>query len=251
MPPVLAITVVRLTIHGRDLELKISAPIEPVSAQSMLPLFRSFADTFTNLSAEFARGQGKTVSCKRGCAACCRHMVALAEIEARDLRQMVLSMPEPKRREILQRFDAVLRKLQATGLLDRLRDLDHLAQSELIKLGLDYFGEQIDCPFLEDESCLIYAQRPLACREFVVTTPPEFCARPAEAKTQRIEALANVSGAIRSIDSNHEAQNRWIPLVLALEWAEANQQDRPHRPGTQWMDELLSKLREGSTGTPR
>jgi Fe-S-cluster containining protein len=34
------------------------------------------------------------------------------------------------------------------------------------------------CPFLEDESCSIHPDRPLVCREYLVTSPAELCAGP-------------------------------------------------------------------------
>jgi Fe-S-cluster containining protein len=38
-----------------------------------------------------------------------------------------------------------------------------------------YAGLKIPCPFLSEGVCRIYEQRPLACREYFVTSPPEWC----------------------------------------------------------------------------
>ena len=39
-------------------------------------------------------------------------------------------------------------------------------------LGREYFQLGIPCPFLEEESCSIYHDRPITCREYLVTSPP-------------------------------------------------------------------------------
>lgn len=31
------------------------------------------------------------------------------------------------------------------------------------------------CPFLQDSACAIYDERPLVCREYLVTNPPAAC----------------------------------------------------------------------------
>ncbi len=41
-----------------------------------------------------------------------------------------------------------------------------------------YFHLGIACPFLEDESCSIHADRPISCREYLVTSPAVNCADP-------------------------------------------------------------------------
>ena len=38
-----------------------------------------------------------------------------------------------------------------------------------------YYAQRLPCIFLEDESCSIYEFRPAACREYLVTSPAEFC----------------------------------------------------------------------------
>src|SRR5262249_61696224 len=48
----------------------------------------------------------------------------------------------------------------------------------------EYFRLGIDCPFLEDETCMIYADRPLVCRGYVVVSPPELCTDPRAGQVQ-------------------------------------------------------------------
>jgi Fe-S-cluster containining protein len=65
------------------------------------------------------------------------------------------------------RFADSLRRLDEAGLKARLAEAgDAGAQGATVRtLSLEAFALGIACPFLEDEACSIYADRPLACRQ--------------------------------------------------------------------------------------
>ena len=44
------------------------------------------------------------------------------------------------------------------------------------QLADDYSDLQPMCPFLKDQSCMIYPARPVMCRNFVITESPDLCA---------------------------------------------------------------------------
>ena len=106
-------------------------------------------------------------------------------------------------------------RLQAAGLLE---DVVHLPAAESAakpELGLAYFREGIACPFLEEESCSIYANRPLLCREYLVTNDPKFCASP----SAEVIAMVAVPGALLTPLMRASGAGERVALVLALEWA--------------------------------
>jgi Fe-S-cluster containining protein len=85
-----------------------------------------------------------------------------------------------------------------------------------------YWSLKIACPFLEDESCSIYADRPMICREYHVTTPVGYC-ESLDTRTRAIdwpvrmsEVLATTAGRVAGITE------KGIPFALALEWAEVH-----------------------------
>ena len=51
-------------------------------------------------------------------------------------------------------------QLKEAGLLPQLLQREHLNDEEYTALATAYFQQQIPCPFLEDESCSIHAERP-------------------------------------------------------------------------------------------
>src|SRR5262249_6627299 len=153
-----------------------TVPKAPVPPGSILPILYTLSKAVQNSVEEALESGGKRISCRAGCGACCRQLVPITEIEARLLAGLVQSLPEPRRAELRDRVDATVRRLAEAGVLDLVRHLEHVPREERESLGLAFFALGIPCPFLEDESCSIHADRPLVCREFLVTSPPEFCA---------------------------------------------------------------------------
>jgi len=91
------------------------------------------------------------------------------------------------------RFEAVLTTLAPTGLLERAM---HQVQREARQLGVEYFAQHVACPFLEDESCSIHSDRPLACREYLVTSPALNCERPSESTIEKVNLGGDPSIAL-------------------------------------------------------
>jgi Fe-S-cluster containining protein len=213
----------------------------------LLPLVQSFGDAVAASAAKVAGDQGKRVSCAKGCGACCRQLVPVAEVEARRLAALVRELPEPRRTEVRARFAAARRRLEAAGLLGELRHAQHeWSEEALPAFGLAYFRQGIPCPFLEDESCSVYADRPLVCREYLVTSPPADCAQPTAETVDRVPMPFKVWTALARFDRVPPGARfiRWVPLVLAPEWAEAGPEEPAARPGP----ELLSQFFEHVTG---
>jgi hypothetical protein len=74
---------VQLTAGGRPLKLRVDVPTGPIRPEALLPLYRALAERLTHMSAQAAAEAGDTVSCKQGCAACCRQLVAIWALVAR------------------------------------------------------------------------------------------------------------------------------------------------------------------------
>jgi Fe-S-cluster containining protein len=190
--------------------------------------------------------QGEKITCKKGCAACCRMLVPISHVEARRLRELVESLPEPRRSQVLARFAAALGRLDQAGLLDKLRGREQWTDAESKKIQVQYFLEQIACPLLEDETCTIYRDRPATCREFLVTSPAEHCSRPTNEDVRMVKLPFRVMSALARFDADSatDKQIRWVPLVLALEWAAEHPDETVPRPGAELARELFQHVAE-------
>jgi Fe-S-cluster containining protein len=233
-----------LTVMGRKMHVQLSVPTSPVASIQLLPIFRSLTDTFVQLGVENAQADGHTVSCRKGCGACCRQLVPISEVEVESIAALVDAMPEPRRSEVIDRFEHARQRLGDAGLLERLRHPESVTRQDVRALGTEYFEQGIPCPFLEEESCSIHVDRPLACREYLVTSPAANCARPSAETIRCITMPAKVSRAIRHLDDgNPQSSATWIPMILALAWP--RKKDGELQSGTS----LIAKAFEYLTGT--
>lgn len=239
----------QLAVAGHRLEIKMDVPTGPTRPRHLLPLFQSVTQAVVQVAVSMVESEGESISCAKGCGACCRQLVPISAIEARRIGELVDAMPDPRRAEIRARFEAARAALGAAGLLDRLRDPSTIRQTGT-ELGFEYFSAHIACPFLEDESCSIHADRPLTCREYLVTSRPEHCAAPSADTVRCVEIPVEVSSIIMRWEKPDPTRNPiWMPLVLALEWAEANAHDAtPPRAGPELVREFFQRLSSPSSG---
>lgn len=76
----------------------------------------------------------------------------------------------------------------------------------------------VACPFLEKESCSIHRDRPLVCREYLVTSPPAACAEPGSGQIRQVNIPVTVWSVFgRSVSADGSLE--WMPLVEALRYA--------------------------------
>jgi Fe-S-cluster containining protein len=216
--------IIDLSLSGRTGRLEVPVPAGPVLPIELLPLLQSLTDTLVAIAVEDAEVTGSQISCRKGCGACCRQLVPIAGVEVEAMRRIVDKLPEGRRALVRERFADAHQRLDAAGLLRQLREPLAIPRAALESLGIAYFSLGIACPFLDDESCSIHAERPLSCREYLVVSPAEHCVRPTPSTIKCVKIPAKVSNAARHLDAPSETvAPPWIPLILALEWEDASQ----------------------------
>ncbi len=247
-PPADATATVSFTLKGPDFEMgaRVTVPAGPTTTAELLPLARGLADRMVSQSVAQAEAAGLQISCRKGCGACCCNLVAVSEVEARRIAEVVEEMPEPRRSEIRGRFAEAVRQLDAAGLLPILRRPAEWTDQEYANLVGDYFRARVPCPFLEEGACSIYDERPLTCREYLVVSPAELCANDDSSGVQRLRMLLPVFHSVarwRTAPGRHLEQ-RVVPLILAPEWAAAHPDGPPPAPGVELLKDLLELLKK-------
>jgi Fe-S-cluster containining protein len=234
------------TIEGDNFRLssRVTVPAGPTRTTDLLPFARALADAVVGQACRAAEAAGEPIACKKGCGACCKNLVAISEVEARRIRAVVEALPEPRRTEIQARFAAARQRLEQAGLLDTLQASDRITAEEYAALVGTYFQQGIDCPFLEEGACSIYAERPITCREYLVTSPPEYCGRPGSEGVRRVPLPLRVFNAVArwQVPPGEHLLERWVPLILAPEWAEAHPEEPPPLSGPELLRDLLNQL---------
>lgn len=108
----------------------------------LLDIYR-LVDSWVTLETEF-KGIEEKIVCRRGCGHCCKSLtVPINHLEYRGLCWYVS--------EILQGEDR------------------HKVRSRFL-----IHDEESECPFLIEDSCIVYPLRPIACRQFFVLNRPCF-----------------------------------------------------------------------------
>jgi Fe-S-cluster containining protein len=233
---------IALNVGGRPLRVSLEVPKGATPVRTLLPVFRQVADAVVDVGVRQAESQGERVSCRKGCGACCRQLVPISVAEAKALHELITRLPAERRATILSRFAAARRVLDEAGLLDMLRDAPDSARA----LGLEYFRQGIPCPFLEDEACSIHADRPIACREYLVTSPAEQCASPSAESVRMVNLSGSPSRALRRLEGPDARGRSWVPLILAPEYMDPN--EPPARDGRVLLEEFFRHLTSAAQG---
>jgi Fe-S-cluster containining protein len=200
-------------------------PPKPMRLPELALSFMGFSSKLTDLAVAHETREGKEISCRKGCGACCRQPVPLSPPEAWLIADLVAGLPEPRRAATRAAFAAADLAFANAGIKAAiLGAIDTLDQMKT--LALDYFRMQIPCPFLVDEGCSIHPYRPSICREYLVTSPASFCALPGSGPVARVPVGVRLSEALTNLTSTLLGRPpEVIPLVFALEWAEAHRAD--------------------------
>ena len=216
----------RLTVGDLKVVHPITVPSAAVPATEIVPALQGLVNAVVA-----AAETGKTISCRKGCGACCRQLVPISRTEGERLLQLIEAMPAERRQVLTRRFDAAASAIEAAGLKERGERTDR-------ELSLAYFALRIPCPFLEDESCSIHAERPLVCREYLVTSPPELCAGPSQEGVTPV-AVPKVSPAARRLQDD---KDDWFPLALLMDWARTRPRNRRRRVGPEWIQRFVERM---------
>jgi hypothetical protein len=243
---------IHLRLLGEECTIAFEVPLGPRSLPEMLPAARELTDQATAFILDRFRTAGRPPSCRIGCTACCRHLVALSPPEAVDLADWVAGLPPERQAVVRARFADVVRRLEEVGLLPRTGagDRGMLAQrsgsqSAIVHdLSQRYYALHLDCPLLEDDRCAAYDRRPTVCREHHVTSPAENCSHTDGRGVVRIEARPEMTPALaRTAAGLLGEAPRTIPLPLALEWAEKNgAAQRQKRDGVELLRTLVGEI---------
>jgi Fe-S-cluster containining protein len=228
-----------LNIGGEAAAFHLEVPDGPTPLEALLPVFQGLSNELTRRASDKAAAAGEAVSCRAGCAACCRQAIPVAEAEARRYAAMVDAMPEPRRTAVRARFDEAERRLEDAALASRLVDMPD--GKTVIEVGTRYFDMGVACPFLEAETCSIYADRPLRCREHIVTSPAAACSKLIPG-TIRKAPLAGAPSTALFAAGARDTPEGWLLLTQALSFTARHPEPSSARPAPEWIGAVVGRL---------
>jgi Fe-S-cluster containining protein len=181
-------------------------------------------------------------SCKKGCTACCDQLVPISIPEAFMIHDLVSELSETRQEAVLTRIVAAEEVLEALSIdsFSLMNTGDHSVRQLLVQ----YSRSGARCAFLENEACSIYTSRPASCREYLVSTPAENCAKIGEVVVHRIPISIRMAHALSGVASRVLGNEPMLlPLSFAVNWAEANEEMGQRRfDGHMLVNLLLEEL---------
>jgi len=122
-----------------------------------------------------ANEEGYSITCKRGCSACCYQIVTVNITDAVKIANRMISMSDSDIEHI--RLSAV----KATKI------------NRKIRYDSQRWGEQIPCSFLSNNSCSIYTDRPIVCRATNTVEEEGYCEQLLQNKNLRGHEVLGVN----------------------------------------------------------
>jgi Fe-S-cluster containining protein len=217
-----------LRVLGERVAVEAPLPEGPARLDEALPLLRAVDDAVVGRAVRDVEAKGESVSCRKGCSACCRAQpVPVTPPEAYALLRLVEALPEPRRAEVRGRFADRVARLREAGLLGPLLRHEPTADAAAARAVAErYFRLGLVCPFLEGDACGIYAERPFVCRQYLVTSPAELCVDPFHNPVRPVRLpIAAAGAALRAASAALGRPQYTVPLVLALEYAAAHREE--------------------------
>ncbi len=211
-----------LTAEGYRIKADVSLPAGQVRPADLLPVYRELSGAVCKVAIEREAAAGATLSCQKGCSACCkRQYVETTEAEAYRLAEVLENLPEAHRARVETRFAHNRIVLAEVGLFEPM--MSYTAGNEARYAWSGQFHHLgIACPFLEDGACSIYEERPLVCREYLVTSPPEACDLPDLNGVRRIQLPVSTLGPAMRMSPSVDGDARLVPLAVLRDWLDRN-----------------------------
>ena len=221
----------RLKVGDLAIAHPLTVPNAAVPATAVLPALQGLVNEVVG-AAEAGLADQQAISCRKGCGACCRQLVPISRTEGEALLALVEAMPKERRKAVRARFAAAEAAIGGAGLAERGGRSDR-------EMSVAYFALGVPCPFLEEESCSIHPDRPLVCREYLVTSPRRALRR---ADAGRRDAGAGAESSRSPRGGCRTSRTTWFPLAMLMAWSRTRPGGGKRRPGTEWVQRFLKGL---------
>lgn len=221
-----------LRIENKAIGASVNVPDQPIRPVDLLPIIQGFTSAVIGAAAE-----GLPVTCRYGCAACCRQLVPVSVTEAIALIELISQMPPERKAAVMKRFEIAISKVEAAGILEHFKpgQLTNINISR--EVALKYFEARVDCPFLENEACIIHEQRPLSCREYLAVSPPPNCWNPTEQQVDTVVLPKKISFILYRFGNGvGDDDSKVIPLPLLFGY---DLPDQPALPGPKLFENFF------------
>jgi len=231
-----------LDILGKTLSFRIGVGEGRARLADIVPIARSLCDSITEAIVRKAHEEGSYIPCGKGCSACCKRcLVPMSVPEALRFKEEIIAEPASRRESVweacIHAAQLILRQRPPESLIEQTDASFPLQASDMSLISNWYTSLNLTCPFLVNNACGIYQQRPLACREhFIIGSSIACGSQSSLAEVVKMPVQTpNVLGRLASELEGAEMES--VILPLALIWCQEN----PERAERTWPAELMVK----------
>jgi len=201
---------------------KVAIETGPMGLAELVPTALELTNILVDRALRREEQRGQKVTCGPGCGVCCCQMVALSPPEAFYLSDLIASLDDDVQEKILGRIQGIVRIVKERGMVEELMAPEY-SDDTALAIAKEYFGLGMSCPFLEDDSCSIHPNRPVACREYNVTSPAAWCADPYSHEIEKVPMPMPLSIPLARLTAQMtDTTPRLIPLTLVPMWVSEN-----------------------------
>ncbi len=217
--------------NGAEKKLRVRVPVGFAPIDSLVEPLYQICDAALALELSTT-----PVSCKAGCSVCCHQLIPLSGAEVLYLEGLLASFPRGKRRKI----STALRHLR-----EKSQRLIATANDGQQSFHRRYFNQNTACPFLDEGRCGIYAQRPLVCREYHVSSPSIHCKNPYDKPVERVARGLNLGALMCVFSAKILGTDKYpIPMFLVGDWRRKNRYADAGYDAAALLENLLRGIRE-------
>ena len=243
LPAGMELREVALATPDGEIRGKVAVTTGPMRLTGLVPIAYALTDALVARAVEMEEAAGRRISCGARCGACCRHMVPVSPPEAFAIAEVLGRLTPARRRVVVQRFARIVETVRTQGMVDELL-APQITDETSLPIARRYFALGMACPFLEEESCSIHADRPVVCRDFNVTSPAEWCRAPYDHDIAKVALpvplaapLARLTAALAGIEPC------LIPLTLVPHWVARHEPLRTREwPGPELFNRFLREI---------
>ncbi len=214
-----------LDILGEPVPFDLEVADRSARLADIAPLAQTVSTRLCMATLDRLRTKGSCVPCRKGCSACCSYLVPLSVPEtfriAEELRAMPADESRPLMQSSLDTARTILERMPSDFEVDESATANDGIRSK--QLGDWYAGLGLACPFLSDGLCVPYEQRPIACREHMVTSPETSCDIAGNDEPDAVKMPVSVLECLGQLTAELEDREvEAVMLPLALPWTQEN-----------------------------
>lgn len=223
-----------LILYGHRVSFQLNVPDAEFSFSDIVPIANTISDRITEVVIDKLRDDGVQLSCQRGCSACCSYLVPLSVPEVFHLEKMILARGKFKSRKLMRSCllaaRSILKQKPPNMFTGETKNCSVQSNIDISAVANWYSNLKVKCPFLLNNICNAYDQRPLVCREHLVTVLPRLC-KEENGIACALDMPVRVSTALSKLTGELEGkESEAVLLPLIPVWCGENR----HRNDRKW-----------------